>query len=144
MPSSQLNLDALRPEAQSTEGNFQLKQKIRGMLADKQSVKTIAYEMNVPEPEVLLNATDPWVTCVQYDFDQPLEQDSLRWIGAAAQRSANLQAVCEKFAHVALALHGGEPGAIELTSTTAVTAAAPIPNLMSSLRWRSVASRASS
>ena len=43
---------------------------------------------NVPEPEVLLNATDPWVTCVQYDFDQPLEQDSLRWIGAAAQRSA--------------------------------------------------------
>ena len=78
---------------------------------------------NVPEPEVLLNAVDPWVTCVQYDFDQPLEQDSLRWIGAAAQRSANLQAVCERFEHVALALHGGEPGAIELTSTTAVTEA---------------------
>ena len=75
---------------------------------------------NVPDKADLIAATKAWVTTVQYDYERDLEQDALRWIGATAGRDEGLSAVCEKFASIALVLHGSA-GEIKLTEGVSIT-----------------------
>ena len=75
---------------------------------------------NISGKDDFIAATRPWVTTVQYDYAQGLEQEALRWIGATAGRDEALRAVCEKFASIGLVLHGSE-GEIMVTESASIT-----------------------
>ena len=48
---------------------------------------------NVPDKADLVAATKPWVSVVQYEYDMPLDQDSLKWIGLTCANN-NLALCC--------------------------------------------------
>ena len=47
----------------------------------------------MPDKADLVAATKPWVSVVQYEYDMPLDQDSLKWIGLTCANN-NLALCC--------------------------------------------------
>ena len=72
---------------------------------------------NVPDKGTLMRATLGSVTCVEYDFDSPIDPEKLvraaTWAGPAAAQPRT-------FESIGLVVHGG-PGKIRLTKRTTIS-----------------------